>query len=431
MVLKVEFVRFGDFYDLSVPGPEHYLAHGLWHHNSGKTYSNAKRSIALAALNAPAPHGCVSPTYGQARKTVVATIEELLTYLASMGRPIRWRYHKTDHEFTIRGLSARPAYIQVMSGDNPDSLRGPNLGSASLDEPFLMAPEVFRQMIARVRHPRARRREINLTGTPEELNWGYALCTGDPEFGTFDVGYVVAPTDTNPVFGETYAARLRAAFGELEAKAYVGGQFVLLSKGRIYYESADHNYAPLPEEVDLRRVALGAGMDFNVDPMSVTVFAVIAGRLWFIDEVELPNAGTDLALEWLQDRYPTLRDLYPDPTGRARKTAGAAGRSDFDIIRKAGYHIHAPAGATPLRDKWNTCNAALKQRPKLGPRVLIDRGRCPKLARYLASRTHEIKRGQRTIQLGMDHLLDAFAYPVVQLLPLRRPPAPAVRIAGV
>ena len=32
-IVKVTFARYGEFWDLSVPGPEHYLAQGIWHHN--------------------------------------------------------------------------------------------------------------------------------------------------------------------------------------------------------------------------------------------------------------------------------------------------------------------------------------------------------------------------------------------------------------
>lgn len=36
-IIEVSFVRTDDYYDLHVPGEEHYLANGIWSHNTGKT----------------------------------------------------------------------------------------------------------------------------------------------------------------------------------------------------------------------------------------------------------------------------------------------------------------------------------------------------------------------------------------------------------
>ncbi len=33
----MQYVRTDDYYDLHVPGEEHYLADGVWSHNTGKT----------------------------------------------------------------------------------------------------------------------------------------------------------------------------------------------------------------------------------------------------------------------------------------------------------------------------------------------------------------------------------------------------------
>ena len=36
-IVSVRYERTDFFYDLHVPGPEHYLADGIWSHNTGKT----------------------------------------------------------------------------------------------------------------------------------------------------------------------------------------------------------------------------------------------------------------------------------------------------------------------------------------------------------------------------------------------------------
>ncbi len=47
-IVDISWDYKGDFYDISVPGMEHYSAHGLWHHNSSKTHPSICRATRLA-----------------------------------------------------------------------------------------------------------------------------------------------------------------------------------------------------------------------------------------------------------------------------------------------------------------------------------------------------------------------------------------------
>jgi hypothetical protein len=44
-IQSISFVGYGDYYDLTVPGAEHYSAHGLWHHNSGKSVAGTIKTL--------------------------------------------------------------------------------------------------------------------------------------------------------------------------------------------------------------------------------------------------------------------------------------------------------------------------------------------------------------------------------------------------
>ena len=61
----------GDFYDLTVPGEEHYLAEGLWHHNSGKTAACADYFDRFMRQNPAARGGIIAPTLGDAIEACV------------------------------------------------------------------------------------------------------------------------------------------------------------------------------------------------------------------------------------------------------------------------------------------------------------------------------------------------------------------------
>ena len=80
-----------------------------------------------------------------------------------------YKFNQQRGEFIIDNWNGR---IWIGSGDKPDGLRGPNLAWAGIDEPFIQRKEVFDQMVARVRIASAECREIYLTGTPEQMNWG-------------------------------------------------------------------------------------------------------------------------------------------------------------------------------------------------------------------------------------------------------------------
>jgi len=210
-ITSIEYHSFGDYYDLSVPGPEHYLGDGLYHHNSGKTMQLAKRMLTIAVVNGstmrrvssegkrwwkyydpvgtPPPVAIVSPTYSIARETTLSTIESLLInlelwYAYWRSKPEiekRWIGYeiKRTAPYVVKIWYKRGRYrpkmgrILIYSGENADKLKGPNIAAVGIDEPFIQPLAVFEQMIARCRHPQARIREVNLTGcvTRDTLVW--------------------------------------------------------------------------------------------------------------------------------------------------------------------------------------------------------------------------------------------------------------------
>lgn len=379
-------------------------------YGAGKTLIGSKRIIASALHNAPAPVAAISPSFGMAKKTTVETIRELLAGKRSLlGRHFDWKYHTTDHTFHIwfRGRHAR---IQIASGENPDALKGPNLGAAWIDEPFIQDVEVFKQMLARVRHPEARRKEIFLTGTPENLGWGYELCEGEMK-ERYDVGYVRASTRANLAL-DGYADRLTDAYTGKEAEAYVEGEFVNLAEGVVYHAfDKPHHVVHLDPPSDI--VRWGAGMDFNVDPMSAVVFwETQNGHIHITNEFELRNSDTEYMCDEIMDVCPEVTDVFPDATGSARKTSAATAKSDFFYIREAGFNLYAKSRNPKRRDRYTAVNSRFKS-----DKLTISPA-CTKLQTYLMQYTFENmdkKSGE-----CMSHLLDAFGYPIVYLYPVNK-----------
>lgn len=399
---------------------QHFIKALVTGYGGGKTMIGAKRSISLAINNAPSPHICVSPSYKVARRTIIPTIKQLLDGKMSLRRDLSYRYNKSEFEFIIR-CGDREATIWVLSGDDPDALKGPNIGSALLDEPFVMDRGVFDQVLARVRDPVAKRREICLTGTPEDLNWGYDICEGE-ERPNFDIEVIHATTHANRALPPDYVLRLEKGYTSRAVQAYVGGRFVSLADGLVYYGfDIESNRRDLPDPGH----ELEVGMDFNVDPMAAVVFWSNGDHCHIIDEIELPNADTQQMCSELHERYPgRIRTVFPDASGKSRRTSSPGGKSDFHYIREAGFTIDVGSANPLIRDRYNAVNGKL--RPHVGQPTLTVSPKCRKLIHYMSAYAHSKLNDQK----HMSHLLDAMGYPVARKWPVK-PKAAPIRIIGV
>ncbi len=251
---------------------------------------------------------------------------------------MRYRYNKTDHEFFIPGWNGT---IWIASGDEPESLKGPNLATAGIDEPFLMKEEILQVVLSRLRHPEARLRELFLTGTPEQLNWGYELAQNVD--GRYDLGTVIGRTADNVHLPGQFVAMLERAFDENQRAAYMEGRFVNLVAGRVYRH---FERSMVAERAVPQGTAVMAGIDFNVDYLTAELFFVAGEGVHFFDEIRLSDATTFELAERLHERFPGIR-VFPDPSGRDRRTSSLG--SDFTILRDKGFTVEARAAHPPVR----------------------------------------------------------------------------------
>lgn len=383
----------------------------------GKSELLCKWSIAAALHNAPVWSAIVSPSFPQARNTIIPTIERLLKGKSTLRRDLKWAHNKTEHRFYL-DIDRRPrATLLYLSGDNPDSLKGPNLGTVAIDEPFIQERKVFEMMVARCRDPGARMLGMGLAGTPEELNWGYELAEGDLR-QNYDVGYLCADTKENRALPAEYRERLVKGYDPKAVEAYVGGKFVSLTTGLVFYGfDKDRNVKTVKAPDDAIHFW---GTDFNVDPMAYVVGWHAGERCHIYAEEELPNTNTEYAASQVRELFPKVRQCFPDPTGKRRATSAPVGASDHNDIRKAGFTVLAPNGVWPRRDSENSVNKML------GHGRLTIEPTCKKLIHYLRQYAHETAHKQES----MSHLLDAMRYPLTYLFPSHRPATIVTRMVG-
>lgn len=402
-------------------------------YGSGKTFMLAKWLIAMALYNAPVPGAYVSPTFTMAKQTVAEILDEMLArkrealrrQVMSNGDPwpaLDYEFSKGSLGFRLK-LKGHPAgRLMCFSGESIRRMKGVTIGFVGIDEPFVQEQKVLEQSVARCRHPRARRTQIGMTGTPEQLNWGYELVEGKLR-EAYDCGWVRASTRENLALHERYVSKMARAYDERLRAAYIEGEFVTLTEGQVYYAfSTLHN---LVEQEMPTGAELGVGMDFNVNPMAALVFWKFRNeRIHVFEEIELPNSDTQSMCALLTGKHPRLKVVYPDASGSSRASNAPGGVSDFTFIERAGLRIVCDKvyGNPPIADRYNAVNSAFRQgRLTVSPK-------CEQLKHYLLAYSHELK--NKDSQKKMSHLLDALGYAVYQIMPVDRKGLNITKIRG-
>jgi len=373
-------------------------------YGSGKTYVGALRGLYLSNQNPGMAGMYVSPTFSLAKKTIIPALKEILDRAG-----ILYNYHATDHVFSFTSFGGD---IWIGSGDEPKTLIGQNLAWAGVDEPFIQSIIVLEKMIARVRIKNAVS-ELFLTGTPEELNWGYDMALNNEN--RFDVGVVTASSLDNHHTSELYKQNLLRAYTEEQIKAYVEGQFVNLTMGRVCkpFNRNDHVVRRNDMAELLTTFPIEFGIDFNVDYMSAELFVDINGYMHFFDEIRLNNSDTFEISEAIRDKYPNCSLSYPDATGKSRKSSSTT--TDHQILKDAGFTIKVKNSNPPVKNRVNTWNWLLKEK-----RVTIDPN-CVNLIRDNEIMTWKNGDLNKTGDLSLTHAFDAGSYPAFYKYQLKKP----------
>lgn len=183
---------------------------------SGKTTGAVYKAIQLGFLNAPCCGYFVQPTYTIIRDTGIKEFEKILTELG-----IPYKLNVTN--FTIRVADSFD--ILLRSGEDPSKIVGTNAAWGIIDEPGIQSEEVGKNVLARIRDPRAKLYQIVLTGTPEGFNWFYEW-TNKP-----NCTVIRAKTTDNTHLPPHYVDSLKEKYTEEEFKAYINGEFVQFEGG--------------------------------------------------------------------------------------------------------------------------------------------------------------------------------------------------------
>ena len=142
-------------------------------------------------------------------------------------------------------------------------------------------------------------------------------------------------------------------------------------------------------------------------------------HIW--DEIAVKNSNTDEVAQMLRQRFPDREIIcYPDPTGKARKTA-AAGVTDHGILRKYGLKVIAPNAPWAVKDRLNATNWLIKNAE--GERRMYVHPRCKNTIKGFRSVTY--KEGAEDFVVdkdpGLEHWIDGAGYLILSAMNQVRP----------
>ena len=178
----------------------------------GKTEGGAIKAL-LKCMENPGILGMVTaPTFRMLEDATIRTLQKVIP-------DGLYTYHKGEMRMEFRNHSE----ILLRSTDDPERLRGPNLGFVWMDEAALSPRESFRILQGRIRQP-GMPHQLWITTTPKGFNWVYQ------EFGAMRRdGYNLHtwPTIANPYLPDYYAKQLRDSYPGNFGLQELEAQFVI------------------------------------------------------------------------------------------------------------------------------------------------------------------------------------------------------------
>jgi len=340
----------------------------------------------------------IAPSYRQAKRIAWRILKQQV--------PAAARHRTNEQELSIE--LGNGSIIQLHGADHPDSLRGVGLDVVVLDEYAFMDPETWTMVVRPMLSDR--RGSAMFISSPSGLNHFYELYMSAKtrtewdtfHFRTEDGGYVAMDELVSmraEMDAKRYAQEFEASFETLQNRVY-------------HAFDREHNVTQL----DLRDAALLIGMDFNVNPMTAVIAQRAGDQCHVIDEIVLNNSNTQEMMQEINRRYPGRRGVvHPDPSGVARKTSAPVGKTDFHIIKEAGWPVY-PTQPYPLVDRINTVNARLCNAQ--GERRLLISPKCTHLIKALDALTYKNGTKIPDKNSGLDHISDALGYLIMGVFPI-------------
>jgi hypothetical protein len=360
--------------------------------------------------------GYFAPTFDLVRLIGYSRFEEKLTQWN-----VPYKLNKTEKQLYL-GTGGSVIFRTL---ESPERIVGFEIADAGIDELDTLKQEhaavAWNKVVARCRQNKGAD-AVNtcaVATTPEGFRFTYQRWEKQP-----GQGYALyrAPTYSNPYLPAGYIDSLRATYPANLLEAYLEGRFVNLTAGSVYPDFCRiKNHT---DEVIAAGEELHVGVDFNVYNCTAIVCVVRAGRPLALGELS-GLRDTPALVAALIERYGAHRiNIYPDASGRSHKTVNAS-LSDLQILKNAGFAVHAKDANPLVRDRINAVNA-LSCSAEGSRSLLVNTRTCPMLTECLEQQVFD-KNGDPDKSGGKDHAPDALGYLVHWHWPVVKP----VRAGGI
>jgi hypothetical protein len=349
-----------------------------------------------------------APTYRMAKDIAWKTLKQLV--------PPQWVKSKNETDLKLELVNG--SVIELKGTENATALRGRSLSGVVLDEAAFMDPGVWFEVLR--------------PALADKQGWALFISTPDGTASWFYDLWCYAEEEgrehgwrrwcyTTIEGGNVPPEEVEAARSQLDPRTFrqeFEASFENLS-GLVAVNFSEDNISK--DVKDIPELTLYLGLDFNVDNMSCVCAVRVEDELHIFDEIVMVNATTWEIADHLNTKFGLERrkDVSPDPTGAARKTAGV-GLTDHAILRKAGLKVSTPKSPWKIRDKVNCINTAVLD--DAGVRRLRIHPRCRETIKSLRTLTYDAN-GLPNKKLGVDHLFDALGYLCLMKFNLAKPRA--------
>ncbi|MEI6881331.1 MAG: phage terminase large subunit [Bacteroidota bacterium] len=312
---------------------------------SGKTWAGAYDLIMQATSEEGRGfrYSVISPTYKILSETT------LLAFL-DLGRELG-AFHQSDFRRTPYPsvMLSGGSTVVFRSGEDPESLRGPNYGGIWLDEASLMVKDVFDIAIASLRQ-KPSWNWLTATFTPKgRQHWTYHKFgnKSDP-----DVGLVQAPTSANFALPRDFESKVRSQYTSNFARQELSGEFVDLDGGQVQRE-----WFPIVEQSQsvVRRVR--AWDKASTEDGGCYTAGVLIGKsdsgLYYVEHVVRGQLSSHARNELIKQTAAADKAKYGTVETLVEQEPGSGGKesAEFTIKELAGYPVYSerPTGNKEVR----------------------------------------------------------------------------------
>lgn len=377
---------------------------------SGKSRAGTMRLL-LKMIEDPGANGAYyMPTYDLLKMRAMPGIEEDLNLLE-----LSYKVNKSDYLITIDGLG----FVAFRSYERPERIVAYEVAHSIVDEidtlPKEKAALAWRKISERNRQKRKFRNTIAVVTTPDQGFNGFVYEKWEKNN---QPGYRLyrASTYSNPYLPHEYIEQIRSNYDPILADMYLNGEFVSLSKNKVYhfFDRKKHGTNRVITEAD-RIIHVGA--DFNIGGCCAVAFIMDGNTPTAVDE--FVSHDTADMINNLIFRYKGKKVVvYPDASGRASSTN--ASRSDISMIEDAGFAVDAPSKNPAVRDRVNAYNALFAH-----DAIRVNSEKCPELAFALESQGYTKKGEPEKFDdhPAIDDWIDSSGYFINRKFPIHKPVA--------